>query len=246
MFNPFQMGLALSKTLINTYFDHIYYDVGAVTSAEQRQLPPLGERPLLLCLTPGPEFGLAVHQSVAEMKAAGPVPSVFALAGAVSASLGGAAFGRNLAQALDQPVCVILPSAGRAGWCPEWSFGWSLTPEVLSESEVLLEILQDNEIEVSHLVGHSKGCADLAKSLQDLQAIGWPASWEPIVVTLGGVVQLPERLARVHQLLGEYDWLGYFNSRTDLDYQAVAGSGHHLNRQLPYHLDVTTALVGCG
>ena len=64
-------------------------------------------------------------------------------------------------------------------------------------------------------------------------------------MTLGGVVQLPERLTRVYQLLGEYDWLGYLNSRTDLSYQSIAGSGHHLNRQLPFHLNVAEVLREC-
>lgn len=240
MFNPIQMGLALSKTILNTYFDQIFYDVGAVTADDQRKLPPLGSQPLLLCLSPD----LRVYQSVAEMKAAGAVPSVFALAGAVSASLGGAAFGRNLADALGQSVCVILPSALHSGWCRDWSFSWPPKEEARSDSDVLLEILQDEELKVSHLFGHSKGCADLAQALFALERSGWPDSFEPSIVTLGGVVELPVRLKQVQQLLGEYDWLGYLNSRTDLVHHRVSGSGHHLNPQLPFHLDVSAALAG--
>lgn len=241
MFYPPQIAIALSKSVINTWFDQVFYDVCCVTDAEQKLLPPLGPQPLLFCVPPTGRGELTCHQSVADLKASPNRPRVFALAGAVSASLGGVAFARNLADALEQPVCVILPGTAPGGWADQWGFfpNWSTALEKgPNDAEVLLQIVRDPEFEVTHLAGHSKGCLGLSEALLELERCGWRDGFKPAVLTLGGVVPLPARVGPTHQLLGDFDWLGSLNSRLDLDHQRVPGSGHHLNRQLPFHLDV--------
>ena len=99
-----------------------------------------------------------------------------------------------------------MPGALNSGWCAQF-LAWPFAAKGKSGSDLLLEVLADPDVPVSRLVGHSKGCADLARALQALEQTGWPAHLEPAVITIGGVVQLPRRLKNVRQLLGEYDWL---------------------------------------
>ena len=81
MLNYYEMTFSWGKTLLNTYFDQIYYDVSAVAAAEQEKLPPLGAEPFLLCLDAGGTGGVRIFQSLCQMKAAGQLPTVFAPAG---------------------------------------------------------------------------------------------------------------------------------------------------------------------
>lgn len=116
------------------------------------------------------------------------------------------------------------------------------TPDVAT----LVDVLLANPPNLELLVGHSKGnlLIDfvMERFVEELEGEDHPLYERLNVVTLGAVVSLPWRFAKVRQIMGELDWFGGLNSRKDLPYEKVPGAWHHLNPQFPYHLDIGRAL----
>jgi len=117
------------------------------------------------------------------------------------------------------------------------------TPDVA----VLLDILIAHPPKLELLLGHSKGSLLIDFVLERFLAEAGPD--HPLcrklqVITVGAVAGLPAAFTRTRQLLGEYDGLGRINSRCDVPFETVRGAGHHLNRAIPFHLDLQRTLHG--
>ncbi|WP_317932921.1 hypothetical protein [Halioxenophilus sp. WMMB6] len=111
----------------------------------------------------------------------------------------------------------------------------------------LIEILNADFANLKLLVGHSKGDLILDYALERFVAgcrPGRRALFARLqVVTFGAVVDIPKRFRRVHQFIGDMDPFGWLNSRNYVDHQFVPGAWHHLNTELPFHLDVEAVLT---
>ena len=239
---PLLAPYALAKTFLNTWFDHTFYDTDALSDEERSALPAMSDCPQLITVAPRKSAkSLVVHSSLDDFKRERRRPTAFVLAGAVSSSLGGVSLARNVADALDRDVCFILPSALETAWAEQWASAWLSSEQPgARDSDVLTQILDDDDLKVDFVLGHSRGCLRLAEALTRCQT---PQTCQ--VVTIGGVVDLPVTESQARQYLGAYDWLGAANSRLDLDHQIIPASGHHLNPQLPFALNLPEVLHTC-
>jgi hypothetical protein len=238
MIYPWLAPYAVAKTFVNSWFDHVFYDVNCLSEQERQALPGMLEVPQLINVYPKEmNQPIRLFTSLDTFRKSPDRPTAFVLAGAVASSLGGVALARNVADTLGRSVCFILPSALESTWSEQWTAAWvAPSRPFASDSDLLVEILEDPDLKVDFVLGHSRGCLRVADALSRC-----PASPDCEVVTVGGVVDLPEA-GPVRQILGAYDWLGAANSRLDLDHQVVPASGHHLNPQLPFALNLSEVL----
>jgi hypothetical protein len=111
---------------------------------------------------------------------------------------------------------------------------------------VLASLMASPPPKLEFLIGHSKGSLLIDFVLDQFMAstaVCPSALFETLnIITLGTVVGISERFRHVHQYLGALDWFGGFNSCLDRPYVKVEGAWHHLNTQVPYHLDVGSVL----
>ncbi len=239
MIYPVLAPYAVAKTLINSWFDHVFYDVDCLSEEERRALPGMLEVPQLITVCPREMAQpIRVFPSVDAFRKSPERPTAFVLAGAVASSLGGVSLARNVADKLGRPVCFILPSALETTWSEQWVAAWTAPSRPFaSDSDLLVDILKHPDLKVDFVLGHSRGCLRVGDAL-----FRCPASPDCEVVTVGGVVDFPAGAGQVRQLLGAYDWLGAANSRLDLDHQVIPACGHHLNPQLPFALNLSEVL----
>ncbi len=239
MIYPFLAPYVLAKTFVNSWFDHVFYDIDCLSETERQELPGMLEVPQLITVFPKEtEQPIRVATTLEAFRKSPERPTAFVLAGAVASSLGGVSLARNVADALGRSVCFILPSALESTWSEQWTAAWTVPSRPFaSDSDLLAEILGDPNLKVDFVLGHSRGCLRVAHALSRC-----PAPPDCEVVTVGGVVDLPLEAGPVRQILGAYDWLGAANSRLDLEHQVVPASGHHLNPQLPFALNLSEVL----
>lgn len=118
-----------------------------------------------------------------------------------------------------------------------------------SDLQALVRILDSVPPNLTLLVGHSKGNLLVDYALERLArrvGSGHHPYFEDLrVVTLGAIVDFPNRFRKTRQFLGAYDWFGGLNSRLDLPHVRVPEAWHHLNTRLPFHLSVERVLEGC-
>lgn len=128
-------------------------------------------------------------------------------------------------------VAATLPPEARLGW----------------DTATLLRLLREPERRVRTLLGHSKGCLALSWALNVLalaDAEAFARLGETEVITAGAVQPFPEGLGRVTQILGALDWFGELNSDPAAPRILAPRAWHHLNTQIPAHLDLGAALEG--
>lgn len=117
-----------------------------------------------------------------------------------------------------------------------------------SDTETLLRLLIDPAREVKTLLGHSKGCLSIAFALNHLEMNTGAAEFAQFtgieVITTGAVVDLPSDMAAVRQYLGAIDWFGGMNSLIGKECVKVPNAWHHVNTDLPFHMDVAAVLAG--
>lgn len=116
------------------------------------------------------------------------------------------------------------------------------------DSRALLELLHDPQVELTHLVGHSKGNFMIADALRSFhhkcssstapQTARFCTSPQLSksrtsmrVITLGCVVEIPEIFDNVTQVMGKVDALGKMNSSRHIYYHEINGKAHSLNKQ---------------
>ena len=144
------------------------------------------------------------------------------------------------------------PTASEASAEKNASEGLESVPPYLAgmpgnqDLSTLVDILMARPAKLELLVGHSKGSLlidfVLEQFVEELEGDDHPLFDELQIVTFGAVVDIPDQFRRVQQYLGNLDWFGGMNSRLSIPHQRVPNAWHHLNRKLPYHLDVLAAL----
>jgi hypothetical protein len=110
----------------------------------------------------------------------------------------------------------------------------------------LVDILTARPKNLEFLVGHSKGSLligfVLGQFVDELGGDESPLFEQLNIVTMGAVVDIPDRFHRVTQYLGAIDWFGGLNSDLNLPHETVANAWHHLNRSIPRHMDAVALL----
>ena len=118
----------------------------------------------------------------------------------------------------------------------------------MNDTATLLKLLRDKDRTVKSLLGHSKGCLSIAFALNDIadedgqKAIKRLSKVE--IITAGAVVDLPDSLTNVRQYLGSIDWFGGLNSIPGAPFTSVPNAWHHVNTDLPCHMDLRRVLEG--
>lgn len=108
----------------NVRFDRKFYDVGALTTAEQDALSrhPATEGSLLY-VPPG-SGAIGQPTSIDALAACHPRATALVVTGVGSSALGAAAFARNVADGLNQPVVAVVSGYGAADLMAEGAGGW--------------------------------------------------------------------------------------------------------------------------
>lgn len=120
--------------------------------------------------------------------------------------------------------------------------------ELSPDTKTLVRLLRESEREVKTILGHSKGCLSMSYALQSLASLEDKSSFDRAkdidIITTGAVLAFPRGLNGVRQYLGGIDWFGGLNSRGKTAYFEVAGAWHHLNTNVPFHMDLKAVLSG--
>jgi hypothetical protein len=175
----------------------------------------------------------------------GAIVAGYGMADVMQEALGGWFFFGAANRALDlaQRLALLAPASPAA---TESAAGAEL-PFASPETLTLMAILGDPARTVETLVGHSKGCLEIAFALEALAAAD-PAAFARAaaidIVTMGAVVATPPGLPKLRQYLGQIDSFGGLNSRPDVPRHVVPMAWHHLNTQLPNHMDGRKVLAG--
>lgn len=120
--------------------------------------------------------------------------------------------------------------------------------KVPSDTRTLLKLLTDDGREVKSLLGHSKGCLSIAFALNAIRDMGGAEAIQPYtdieVITAGAVCEMPSEMTRVRQYLGAIDWFGGLNSIHSVEHIKVPNAWHHVNTELPFHMNLSEVLTG--
>ena len=105
----------------NSVFDVLFYDVGVVSHAEAVAIAPhLAAEGAILLVPPSGAGALRLCRSIPEFTAVGGHEiATLAVAGVGSSALGAAAFARNIADALGEPVAAVVSGYGLADLATE-------------------------------------------------------------------------------------------------------------------------------
>lgn len=204
--------------------------------------------------------------------APGPMLTRFTIAGVGSSDIGAAAFARSAADVLRAPVGAIVAGYGVADLLSEAMGGWfvmgganrvmqmyreamdnGMAPAADNadlthrrDCETLGALLRDAERRVDWLGGHSKGCTSIARALQAVVRAGDAATVSRQqglrITTVSAVTAMPAPFANIGQYLGELDWFGGMNSQQSLPHVSIPGGWHHLNTEMPGHVDFAEIL----
>ncbi len=118
-----------------------------------------------------------------------------------------------------------------------------------TDSATLYRLLLDDFRTVRSVAGHSKGCLSIAFALArlagnpDVPPTALDRARAMRVLTCGAVVDLPSGFDNVCQYLGALDGFGAMNSRLWLDHVLIPQAWHHLNTDLPLHMDLAGILA---
>lgn len=116
------------------------------------------------------------------------------------------------------------------------------------DTKTLYKLLIDKDRDVLSIAGHSKGCLSImmalwALVLEDKHEAAVEKVKQARIVHCGAVVELPDVITNVRQLLGSIDWFGAMNSSPGVEYERVEGAWHHLNTAYPAHMDLAALLT---
>ncbi|MEO1079020.1 MAG: hypothetical protein AAFY29_05655 [Pseudomonadota bacterium] len=179
----------------------------------------------------------------------GAIVAGYGMADIVQEALGGWFFfgAANRAQALLDRFGKGLSNPLRGGRADEGE-GASILARCSKDTRTLLRLLHDEGREIETILGHSKGCLSIAYAFNELRDLQGPDALTPFrdikIITAGAVVALPDQLQRVHQYLGSIDWFGGLNSIPGTAHTRVPYSWHHLNTDIPLHMNLSQVLLG--
>lgn len=256
----------------NVALDHFFYDTGNLSSTEQKLLSEyLSEEGSILMVPPGDSGQSIQHYPTAEefLKDHKNSLKAVVVAGVGSSALGTAALARNVANTYQVSVAGIVSGFGLRDLIYETLGGFYFYGAVdtlrrnaqqtlslvgmgdqhtqyLPDLHTLEQILAAEPPRLRLALGHSKGDFVLDYALETFvkhhEATGHAYFDELNVVTLGAAAHIPPEFTKVKQFIGNLDWFGCLNSSQYLGNTYVNFSGHHLNTQLPFHLDVEALL----
>lgn len=112
------------------------------------------------------------------------------------------------------------------------------------DTRAVRTLLNDPDLDVRLVTGHSKGNLIVAEALYEIEKDN-PSRFATLaetvdVVTVSAIIQMPAPCRNVVDVIGSIDNFGALNSRLDIAPDlVVAGSWHHTNTQLPFHLPIT-------
>ncbi|MEM0924000.1 MAG: hypothetical protein AAGF44_03675 [Pseudomonadota bacterium] len=116
------------------------------------------------------------------------------------------------------------------------------------DTRTLLRLLIDPDRTVRTLLGHSKGCLSIAFALNHVRDNAGPGEFDQFtgieVITTGAVSEVPREMTSVRQYLGALDWFGGMNSVVGTPFIRVPNAWHHVNTDLPFHMDLGEVLSG--
>lgn len=113
---PMRMAMLEGVRQRNTALDAFFYDIGVVTPAEAAAISPwLAAEGALLIVPPSGAGALTLCPTLDDfLEAGGGDVRALAIAGVGSSALGSAAFARNVADAMEQPVAAVVSGYGLA------------------------------------------------------------------------------------------------------------------------------------
>jgi hypothetical protein len=259
----------------NTLLDSFFYDTGKFTYKEKQRLikeknpegsilvvSPLQDNESYISYPNVEEFSKSKHKSVTR----------FVIAGVGSSDLGAAALARNVADFYHEPVATIVAGYGIKDLLGESIDGWFSLGQSNEDSyqkekhhssntsdddidfvagnpdsNTMLKLLINENINIKLILGHSKGCLSLSNALFGMfdsakSSLITKRIKNMQVVTTGAVINLPDELDLTYQFLGSYDWLGKLNSRNGLAFTPIEGCWHHTNTTFPLSMDIKAVL----
>ena len=93
------------------------------------------------------------------------------------------------------------------------------------------------------VVGHSKGNLLISGAISELRFEGARVDLNAAnLVLFSALTALPLGIGRQYQIIGSRDLLGGINSRLNIAHKLVIGAMHHLNTQLPFHMNAVEQL----
>jgi hypothetical protein len=93
------------------------------------------------------------------------------------------------------------------------------------------------------IVGHSKGNLLISGAISELLIEGAPVKLDTVnLVLFSALTALPPGIGRQYQFIGSLDLLGWTNSRLNIAHKLMIGAMHHLNTQLPFHMNAVEQL----
>jgi hypothetical protein len=149
---PWREALLESLRERNMAMDAYYYDIQKLSEQESAQLAPHAAREgAILVVQPGRGEGVSLCASLQDfLDCRGDEVRVLAVAGVGSSALGAAAYARNIADALGQPVAAVVSGYGLADVVSEANGGWFLFG-TLNRLRHAYEVLDNlNQGTVSH------------------------------------------------------------------------------------------------
>lgn len=161
----------------NAVLDALFYDVKVISPDETRTLAPwLAHEGALLLVPPTSRGSLSVCPDIDSFAAGGGTRTrILAVAGVGSSALGTAAFARNVADALGEPVAALVSGYGLADMLAEAAGGWlwfGALNRLRHMSEGFGELLRGSAFELKHagwpnLAHHSCDTRTLCALLTD-------------------------------------------------------------------------------
>lgn len=124
--HPWREGALEAYRRRNASLDALFYDVGKITPTEASSIAPwMAHEGALLIVPPSGNEPLKLCTSITDFKNnGGSKVRTLAVAGVGSSALGSAAFARNVADALNEPVAALVSGYGLADLAAEASGGW--------------------------------------------------------------------------------------------------------------------------
>lgn len=111
-----------------------------------------------------------------------------------------------------------------------------------ADLDAALNILLSDHLDLSLVVGHSKGNLILDAALEQFNKITSNQQHKYFnslhIISLGAIIDFPPKFTNTHQFIGEMDWFGALNSRFNLEHTRVSDTGHHLNTATPFSMNV--------
>lgn len=129
-------------------------------------------------------------------------------------------------------------------WSPPKKTATQESITKLADLDSVLKILSSDTINLSLVVGHSKGNLILDYAIEAFNKENQHHKYFDSlhIVSLGAVTDFPHRFKNIHQFIGAIDWFGGMNSRFDVEHTKIDGAWHHLNTATPFSMNVENIL----